>query len=469
MIDKENNIIYTAQDIAQYHAGQLTPLQMHAMEKAALDDDFLAEAIEGYGGVKQDNWKDQLAALKDRFESNTQLVKVITLPKRNNNNWKKLAAAVLLIGTTATISYLLTNKKETSQIAQTVKTETITDSAATTPNDVTTETATITQAPQGNLNTTETKSVDIAVEDVKKKDLASVTETIQPDSNFIYKPGKEVAAVTAKKYEVKETASDNDVVATKTNNTIVTTNAAPVSVYNNNAANANPAFRKAANNQAEYEAFAKDKNVALQKQHEQQLTRYFTAQVLGTDNTPLPFANISVKSENFGTYADVKGNFRLVSSDSIVTVEVKAAGYEPQFYTLQSFIAQNKIMLKEEDATARYKAVTVNPATAKSKPSRRATLLKDSVVNVEPADGWDNYNTYVNNNIEIPDDILDKNLHGQVEISFDVKPNGTITNIKVDKSLCNNCDEAAKRLLEQGPQWKTKNGKKGKGKITVQF
>jgi TonB family protein len=126
-------------------------------------------------------------------------------------------------------------------------------------------------------------------------------------------------------------------------------------------------------------------------------------------------------------------------------------------------------VLKEEDVSFRYKAVTANPAMAKPKASRKATLLKDSVVNVEPADGWENYNTYVNNNIEIPDDILDKNLHGQVQLSFDIKPNGTITNIKVDKSLCNDCDEAAKRLIEQGPQWKTKNGKKGKGKVVVQF
>ena len=112
MNDKDNNSIYTAQDIAQYHAGKLTPLQMHAMEKAALDDEFLAEAIEGYGSIKQEDWKDQLAALKDKFENTTQQAKIIALPGRSNNNWKKLAAAVLLIGTTATISYLLLNKKE---------------------------------------------------------------------------------------------------------------------------------------------------------------------------------------------------------------------------------------------------------------------------------------------------------------------------------------------------------------------
>src|SRR5262245_18984370 len=39
---------YTAADIEKYHKGQLAPAEMNAMEKAALDDPFLAEAMEGY-------------------------------------------------------------------------------------------------------------------------------------------------------------------------------------------------------------------------------------------------------------------------------------------------------------------------------------------------------------------------------------------------------------------------------------
>jgi hypothetical protein len=150
-------------------------------------------------------------------------------------------------------------------------------------------------------------------------------------------------------------------------------------------------------------------------------------------------------------------------------VEVKSVGYVPKTYTIKSNLVQNKITLVEEDIAAKENTVVNGYAAAKAKVSRRATLVKDSVINVEPADGWDNYNTYVTNNIEIPDDIVTNNIHGQVELSFDVTENGKITNIKVDKSLCNNCDEVARKLIEQGPQWKVKKGKKGKGKVTLQF
>lgn len=39
---------YTATDIERYRSGQLSAAEMHALEKAALDDPFLADALEGY-------------------------------------------------------------------------------------------------------------------------------------------------------------------------------------------------------------------------------------------------------------------------------------------------------------------------------------------------------------------------------------------------------------------------------------
>ena len=107
--------------------------------------------------------------------------------------------------------------------------------------------------------------------------------------------------------------------------------------------------------------------------------------------------------------------------------------------------------------------------TANRTYSPRIRMLKDSVYNVEPADGWDKYNTYIANNLELPEMILDKEAHGEMLISFDVKPNGAISNIKVNDTDCGNCEAIAKKLLEKGPQWKVKNGKKTSAKIKLQY
>ncbi len=499
MNNKENDIIYNAQDIEQYFAGKLSPLQMHAMEKAALDDSFLAEAMEGYGEMKNGEWKNDLAALKNGFETNGNTAKVIALPKRNNN-WLKIAAAVLLIGGTATIAYLLVNKKDSQQIAQTVKKESASDPVVdnTSKQETISETATqkssipgtVTSAntPPNKLNTED----KISNSDENDKYIATVTENKKADSsfsNFVYTPDIKPAPAAKTYYNYKK--SDD---AAKKNSNVGFSNTAPTVASENNfglkseanKSNTNVAANGVFNNsevlrnnsevlkskaatEAENYKIPNDKKGLGEAVRDQQLNKSFIAQVVGVDNTPLPFANISIKSENFGTYADVNGNFRLVAADSLLTVEIKSAGYQTKLYTLQSNVQQNKIVLAEDDLAFKEKTVVGYGIETKGRLSRRATLLKDSVVNVEPADGWDNYNTYVNNNIEIPDDILKNNIHGQVEISFDVRPNGSITNIKVDKSLCDNCDEAAKRLIEQGPQWKTKTGKRGKGKVTVQF
>jgi hypothetical protein len=463
MSDKEKNIIYTAQDIEQYHEGKLTPQQMHAMEKAALDDEFLAEAMEGYGTLTPANWKSELAAVKDKFENTSHTAKVIALPRRNNN-WWKAAAAILLLGSGAVTSYLLINKNDKPEIAQTEKTATVVSADTTVPS-ASTEVAILTDKPADELKP-EQKRKTIVVNKNTATTLA--TDVAAFDSGFVYTPPA-IAKATDKLVNPAQ-----QVDAEKSKEPVTANNAAASQGYNNNV-NVTEGIndKRIIANQTEQYKVVTDSRKESNKDRERQqfFNQSFKAQVVGPDNTPLPFSNVTVKNENFGTYADIKGNFNLVSSDSLITVEVKSVGYQPKQFVLRSNVPQNTIVLAEEDMDSKKRTVVGNAnAMAKTKAvSRRATLLKDSVVNVEPADGWDNYNTYVDNNIEIPDDILKKNIHGRVEISFDVKPNGTIANIKVDKSLCTDCDEVAKRLIEQGPQWKVKKGKKGKGKVTVQF
>jgi CarboxypepD_reg-like domain/Gram-negative bacterial TonB protein C-terminal len=463
MSDKEKNIIYTAQDIEQYLTGQLTPQQMHAMEKAALDDEFLAEAMEGYATLQPADLKKELAAVKDKFDNTNHTAKVVALPRRNNN-WWKAAAAILLLGGGAVTSYLLINKNDKPEIAQTVKKETEVAADSAVPA-ASSEVATLTDKPADELKT-EPKRKIIAINKNTATTLA--TDIVAFDSSFVYTP----EAITKAAEKLIKPSQKAD--AEKSKESVTANNAAASQQYSNNV-NVTEGVndKRIIANQTEWPKTVTDNRGLINKDSERQqfFNQSFKAQVVGPDNTPLPFSNVTVKNENFGTYADIKGNFNLVSSDSLITVEVKSVGYQSKQFVLKSNVQQNTIVLAEEDMDSKKRTVVGNGnAMAKTKAvSRRATLLKDSVVNVEPADGWDNYNTYVDNNIEIPDDILNKNIHGKVEISFDVKPNGTIANIKVDKSLCNDCDEVAKRLIEQGPQWKIKKGKKGKGKVTVQF
>ena len=47
MSEEKNIINYTAADIEKYWKGKLSAAEMHAMEKAAMEDPFLSDALEG--------------------------------------------------------------------------------------------------------------------------------------------------------------------------------------------------------------------------------------------------------------------------------------------------------------------------------------------------------------------------------------------------------------------------------------
>src|SRR5512138_247805 len=99
-MSKDSNIkSYTAIDIEKYHKGLLSPREMHALEKAALDDPFLADALEGYA-VPGINVTADIADLKkrisDRTEENRKVIPLAS-PPRSSFPWFRAAAMLILV------------------------------------------------------------------------------------------------------------------------------------------------------------------------------------------------------------------------------------------------------------------------------------------------------------------------------------------------------------------------------------
>lgn len=446
MMNDKEKIIYTAQDIEQYLADKLSPQQMHAMERAALDDPFLAEAMEGYEAMQNKEWNNQLVALREEISNKGTVAKVVPLHK-SKNNWWKAAAAVLIIGFGVTLAIIFNNNKTEEgtkpEIAQ-VKTTPI-DTAITVNVPATSVTQTLN--PSASVTPEEKQTLPGSI--AKLNEPVKVTDPAGPQL-------KSAAPVTTPEVEnfgvtppVNSTAPSGNI-GSELSKEIVSDKAKSEAKQND-------------------DLEAAGRKSAAPAKREAVLNNFFTAQVVGADNTPLPFTNISIKKENFGTYADAKGMVRLVSTDSILQIEVKSVGYQPKTFALRNSQPQTKIILQEDETPFKDKIVIGSGEVAANRRSRRATLLKDSVVNVEPADGWDNYNTYVANNLDIPESKLTGNVHGEVEITFDVKSNGTVSNIRVNKSLGAEYDEAAKRLIQEGPQWKVKKGRKTSASIKLKF
>ena len=109
--------IYTAADFANYHAGTMPVQDMHALEKVALDDPFLADALEGYAFTN--SAEQDITSIKQRLEEKNITKKVFFLSPSANNGWWRIAAAVLAIaGGSIVFFHNLNNKLPQNALAQ---------------------------------------------------------------------------------------------------------------------------------------------------------------------------------------------------------------------------------------------------------------------------------------------------------------------------------------------------------------
>ncbi len=201
-------------------------------------------------------------------------------------------------------------------------------------------------------------------------------------------------------------------------------------------------------------------------QNSRLFTNTFRGRVTDANNVGLPFAKVyNPADNNAGTYTDVAGNFNLTYPDSVLTVQVKSVGFENTNVQLRNSVANNQVVLQDD----RSLAAQTMPAPRKINAEGRSKMANVKLEEPEPADGWENYDTYITNNLNPPDEIKTRqNSGGEVEVSFEVDKNGNPVNIKVEKSLCSKCDQEAIRLIKQGPKWK-RNAKKGRTTVTVPF
>jgi TonB family protein len=485
MKEEKDHIIYTAKDIKRYFAGEMLPAERHAIEMAALDDPLLAEAMEGYELMEQNDWSNELAALQKKLnEEKKEATPVITLTQNQTIKWWKAAAAVLVLGTAATTAYFFNGSRENKASQQIAKTENIAiDSASITlktdsgtfatqvfadsANSFNANANTIT--PNGTVTFAHTPSTTNAYNEL----------TANTDSNFIYRPSQsgnsgELIAMKDDKaadYYKAENTTEKEFKTINGNSNI----ALNPGTENNGIVSNNSNFN---NEERNFNNAATEPNVVTLDKKAQEannanatflnVQNKFSGQVVTADNKPVGFASIKLQKNNKPLFTDAKGFFDFKASDSTLNVTVTSAGYTAQPFVLKNSVSQNKIILEPQQVA------TQNFGKAKSAAAKRrqqvftdSTLLSED--DAEPAGGWIEYNNYLSSNIRFPEDARQKNIHGEVEITVKLNSNGDVSQVKVDKPLSPECDAEAIRLVKEGPKWDVKNTKKKKIKIKVKF
>ncbi|MBC7914179.1 MAG: hypothetical protein H7Y07_08650 [Pyrinomonadaceae bacterium] len=336
-----NNISYIT--IQQYLAGKLDEKAMHELERQALDDPFLAEALEGFGQREFSSEK-QLSLLQ------TQLQARIAQQVENKNlfyfSWQRLsiAAAAGLLFVTASILFWIKADKKEQQLASNPK--------------------------QVEVNRSSEDSI-ISNPNLKEEKLIPEEEHKSTSEISSIKKATISEPLIAKNEETGNTSAQK----AKVSETLIAKNEVRESMPEN------------------------------------------TGEVL-ISQTPL------------------EKKARLASSFTVTARDMEEIS--------ASSISQARQSPKGEAANADQ------------------SYLKDTL-GAAPVTGWIKYQEYLKTNIRQ----ADNQAEGLVVLSFTIKKNGEIKNIKVEIGLNSAQNLEAIRLIKEGPLWKA--GEAKAGRVTVEF
>ncbi|TDW96550.1 TonB family protein [Dinghuibacter silviterrae] len=494
MFKKESDkTIFTAEDIERYHQGLMTPAERHALEKAALEDPFLEEALEGFAGLPPGQASKDLSILRQRLAARVHR-------NRGLGVWWRAAAVVVVMAGAGGLAYRYwwagSPEKRVAAAQKAPLAQKVAPPA--TPG--------ASHAPEGPAPTTPERHAPAAegqapvvprvqapkTEASGVKNPAAAATAAAPKAQAqkprtAAAPAQSAALLSAAAQESravppvaapttaarrpaapaapqaqKQEAKAFDTLARGVDVT-VTGNVAPAAdtsyVTMPHAGNATTVPAGNATMALARNANALDIRIRGVPDRK----TYFQNHITDVFNQPISYASIRVLPSGREWSADQNGFFRLGTTDTATKVLVTAVGYAPRQFNEDELKNLPSLQLILDTAQL-DKVVVVGMGTKKSKPD-----LPDTT-GAEPLEGWSNYNDYLTNNIQMPDEALQNHIHGYVHLTFQVDATGKPTNVSVTKSLCNPCDAEAVRLLLQGPNWKkAKEGKKVKGKLKVHF
>lgn len=408
-------------DIGKYLRGELGASQMHELEKRALSDPFMRDALEGGSTVEPTDFTADVTAINNGLKGGGKTIWFTPL---------RIAAGVALLG--AAVLFVVLNDTADTRLAQTE------------------------QSPVGGeqKRASEEKAAD------------SVQQT-QPDKKdqllSLNKPDNKPEKTTARKKVATESAAAP--LPTQLEPTVATEDVAAGlelaektaekesrEVVRDTVRIADELF------QAPKLATADEQKREVTTRSAQQLksagarssgfadaSRAIKGQVKSTDGQPLPGVNILIKGTTTGTVSDINGNYSITTNTPDPTLVFSFVGLQTS-----EVDAKNKADLDvtlAEDLSQLSEVVVTGTSLATDD-------LQSPVIRLaEPFGGRKAYDKYLDANLHYPDEALAQKIKGRVLIEFTVATDGSLTDFNVLRSLGHGCDEEVIRLVKQGPKW----------------
>ena len=396
---------YTAADFERYHSGRMTEGEMYSLEKAALEDPFLADALEGYiyttSPVKDiDELIEKLFAKKKK--------KNVFLLIQKQNIWLRIAAMFILIAGIGYLAYQLNFNKENTTLAKKEDTQEIKNE---TKQNIVPKADSVNYQKETAVSplVTDKNVINNENKKTKKSFKISTNKAIENSTSYLQ---QQSVITTPKREEQRDILITTEKNLTK--GKVVDSQGRPVQY-----------------------AIIKDKN---------------TKTTIVSDSA----GRFKMRSNDSSLTADI-------SAPGYKTKEKMLNDKNDQVVVMQHDSRElNEVVVIGNGAKRQSKNLSFSKRSENKVPG---VSVSDSIV--QPFVGLQKFNEYVKENIKIPNDEKGKNYKGNVVLSFEINKKGKPKNIRVEQSLSATCDKEATRLLLHGPKWEKTNGKRNS--VTIRF
>jgi len=405
-------------DIEKYLKGELTPAERHALEKKALSDPFLADALEGAEQIGASAFSKDAEELNKKFTT-----------QKGTSFWMwpmRIAAGIALVAASSYIIWFVLETQPESQQLALEKNEAITSQpivsdsitggeiasqtqeqpAATSKKDIASRSIYPSKAetkPQQSVITEQTddyKSDAIAVEEAKAEEL-KVVEAI-PQTRQAEKETEDLKAKTEDVQRAKKLSFARD----------------------NQRKEAAPSAGATVNS-----------------------TRVITGRVTSSeDGSALPGINVIIKGSTTGTVTNIEGYYQIEVSNPNSALTYSFIGLQSKEVTPGTRTEVDVAMAM--DVTQLSEVVVTGNASSDGESNLPATVDL-----AHPSTGYKIYKQYLQQNIRYPEQARINKIEGRVTVEFIVEATGALSDFKVIRGIGSGCDEELIRLIKEGPVW----------------
>lgn len=431
-MSNHNNHIET-EELLKYLQGKLDGKRAHEIEKQALDDPFLADALEGLEEqVFDDVVKDITYVQKSVIEHSKS--------DSHKSYWKLAAAVALLLVASSVTFFLLFNEDQPTQLTYQEKSQPKEEKSILLEQS---EDLSNKIKPQQNSPDKMDKALEEKLKATyEKKIQAELKESEEKANNKKGLLSELVIKNDPKRIDIKKENKSRQLIDEK----IPLSNLQFQTSIDDSKVNETTTIVSL--DKVSKTLKGSVPGVQVRPRRKKKVAQPIAGRVLDENNEPLPGANVVIKGTSNGTITNLKGEFE-IDIDSMLnsTLTIAFVGYNTKNIDIRG--KQSIDVALGLDSQQLEEVVVVGYGTQ----SKKSITGTSSVIQSKPTSVKQTFEKYVEENIKTPSLARENNIKGKVVLQFTITASGNIKDISIKKSLGFGCDQEAVRLINEYPNW----------------